>query len=449
MNLQPPQPPAPAVGALLTLVQLARRAREAASAEALGFVMVNETLSLVPYRQAVYWSSAGLGHVAAVSGLPQTDPNAPYLQWLAPLCRALQKQHSAPAPLEAASAPGDLGEDWADWLPAQALWLPLTDRAGQPEGGLLFARDTPFSEHERAVLLELAHAYGHALAAFRPGASPLQKLKRALRPGKLQKRLLIGLAVVCLIPVRLTVLAPAEVAPREPFLVRAPLDGVIERIFVAPSQPVAAGAPLFSLDTTTLQSRRAVAQRAYDTALEEYRQSAQLAVTEDDGRLKMAQSRGELDQRALELEYTAEQLDRVQVKAERAGVAVFGDVNDWQGKAVTIGEKVMLLADPAKVELLAQMPVAEQIHLKVGDTITLYPNASPTESYAARIVSVAYAAAETDEGVLAYRVRAQFQDGEHPRLGLRGTARLPGGWVPFVYYALRRPFTLARQWLGW
>ena len=62
---------------LLTLLQLQRRARQASSLDALGFVIVNETLQLAPYRQAALWSTAGLGRVAAVSGLQQPDPTAP------------------------------------------------------------------------------------------------------------------------------------------------------------------------------------------------------------------------------------------------------------------------------------------------------------------------------------------------------------------------------------
>jgi hypothetical protein len=34
-------------------------------------------------------------------------------------------------------------------------------------------------------------------------------------------------------------------------------------------------------------------------------------------------------------------------------------------------------------------------------------------------------------------------------LGSMGTARIHGSWVPAIYYVLRRPLTLARQWLGW
>jgi hypothetical protein len=65
--------------ALALLWQLSARAREAPSEETLGFVIVNESLSLVPYRQAAWWRAPAPvpGAVAAVSGLPQRAPGAP------------------------------------------------------------------------------------------------------------------------------------------------------------------------------------------------------------------------------------------------------------------------------------------------------------------------------------------------------------------------------------
>ncbi len=44
-----------------TLVQLLKRARRAATAEELGFVMVNETHALLPYRQAALWQRHARG----------------------------------------------------------------------------------------------------------------------------------------------------------------------------------------------------------------------------------------------------------------------------------------------------------------------------------------------------------------------------------------------------
>ncbi|AJK49340.1 efflux RND transporter periplasmic adaptor subunit [Burkholderia plantarii] len=464
---------------LALLWQLSTRARLAASETTLGFTIVNETLALVPYRQAAWWRGDTPGHVAAVSGLPQSDPNAPYVQWLGALCKALAhglrgapprdaaahvEGHGAPvlparpkvqtftaADLEA-EAP-HVAAEWEAWWPANGAWLPLTDRAGHPVGGVVFARDTAWSATDTALLTELGQVWAHAFEAFSPRASWLERARAVLRPGRQQRRVLIGVAVVCVIPMRLTVLAPAEVTPKDPFVVRSPLDGVIDRLYVKPNQVVQAGTPLLGLDATTLQSRYAVARKDYDTAQEEFRQTEQLAVTDDRTRLDMAERRGKLDQSRVELDYTARQLARVSVNAARSGVAVFSDPNEWTGKAVAVGEKILVLADPAHVEVTAWLPVADNIDVQPGTALTLYPKSSPLTSYEARVDSIAWRAEPTPEGVLAYRVRASFdtrdEDARQAPLGAMGTARIRGPWVPAIYYVLRRPLTLARQWLGW
>jgi multidrug resistance efflux pump len=228
------------------------------------------------------------------------------------------------------------------------------------------------------------------------------------------------------------------------------LDGVIDEFLVQPNQAVQTGSILFSLDATALQTRHAVARKAYDTAKEEYRQSAQLAVSDDKGKLDMALRRGALEEKSEELAYTSEQLGRVQVKAEHDGVAVFADVNDWLGKAVILGEKVLTLADPHQVELAIQLPVGDSIDVEPGTAITLYPNGNPLRSFDARIIHAAYHAEPLPDGRLVYRLKARFVNtSELPRIGLMGTAKVYGGWVPLAYYVLRRPLTSLRQWVGW
>jgi multidrug resistance efflux pump len=464
---------------LALLWQLSARARQARSEETLGFTIVNETVSLMPYRQAAWWRAAahGPGAVAAVSGVPQSDPGAPYVQWLGELFRALgrtapdsapagpgeESEADARAPHDAASparcrtftaadVPPLVAADWDAWWPAHAVLVPLVDAAGHNRGAVAFARERAFTSAELAMLGELGQVWAHALGAFAPRASLIERARAALRAGKRRRIALAMTAALTILPVRLTVLAPAEVTAKDPFVVRAPLDGVIERVDAQPNQRVAAGAPLFELDSTTLASRYAVANKAFDAAQEEYRQTAQLAVTDDKDRLDMALRKGKVDETAVERDYTARELARVRVTAARAGVAVFADRNDWNGKAVSVGEKVMLLADPASVELTAYVSAADNVDIAPGSTLTLYPQSSPLASYDARIDTVAWRAEPTPEGVLAYRVRASFTDGEAhhlPVLGAMGTARIHGRWVPLIYWLVRRPMTTARQWLGW
>lgn len=261
--------------------------------------------------------------------------------------------------------------------------------------------------------------------------------------------MLVTLALCC-VPVRLSVLARAEVVPQDPVLLRAPLSGVIADIQVQPNQTVAQGTRLFSLDATSLSGQYALAERERDAAQEAFRASAQLAVTDDKGKLAMAQERAKLEEKRIALDYSGRELKRLQVHAPAAGVVVFSDRNDWQGRAVSVGEKVMTLADPAHVELTVWLPAAEAIDVKAGAAITLYPNASPTQSFDAQVIRMAYKAEITDGGLLAYRIQARFdKQDEMPRLGQMGTARVYGQWVPSIYYVLRRPLTALRQTMGW
>jgi multidrug resistance efflux pump len=454
MSASDPTGPMPA---LMALLQLGRRARAADSPETLGFVIVNETLQLAAYRQAALWTELGLGRVAAVSGLPQPDPTAPYVQWLGAVFRHQMRQNAEAGPVDVGSLPELVRAEWAQWLPAHALWLPLGRGDGAEgavplttEGGLLLARDAPWTAHDIALLKELAPVYGHALASFRPRQRTHHRLLGWLRTGKARRRLLLATLVLCLVPVRLTVLAPAEVSPTDPFMVRAPLDGVIERFDVQPNQAVQPGTPLFSLDTTALRTRLELARQAFDTAQEEYRQTAQSAVTSDKNRAEIALRRGKLQEKAVELDYTSEQFQRVQVKSDRAGMAVFTDANDWVGRAVTVGERILLVADPARVELTAWLPTSDPIDVKPGDRVAMYPQGAPLSPFEAKVISVAYRAEVTPEGFLAYRIKAAFDAGQPmPRIGQTGTARLQGRWAPLAYVALRRPLGVMRQWLGW
>ena len=63
-------------------------------------------------------------------------------------------------------------------------------------------------------------------------------------------------------PVVLSALAPAEVVPRDPQVISAPIDGVVREVLVLPNEPVTAGTPLLQLEDAELQSSVEVAERA-------------------------------------------------------------------------------------------------------------------------------------------------------------------------------------------
>lgn len=243
--------PDPLLARLSALLGLQRRAARADAAE-LPFVLVNETVAALAYRQALLWHG---DRVSAASGAALHDPDGPYLQWAAPVLRA-RAAASDPAG-EAAEPQTVRGTDvpgWSEWLPPHGLWLPLGRDAG-----LLLARAEPFTEADRRVASHLGTAYGQSLALARP---------RRRRPGRRRPWLLgaVALAGAALVPVRPSLLAPAEVVAARPIVIRAPIEGVVDRVPVRPNDTVHTGQVLLSLDRRALEAKLQVALRATSPA---------------------------------------------------------------------------------------------------------------------------------------------------------------------------------------
>ena len=431
---------------LAVLWQLVCRARDAENADALGFVVVNESRALLDYRQSVLWLKHG--GIKALSGLPAPVSDAPYVHWLESAFRVWSESDSSRR-VDSSTLPQRLASEWEHWLPAHGALFALRGRSGVI-GFWLLAQDGEWDDAPLALAQELAQSYAHAWQVYAPRQGPWDATKRWLSGGIGPKIVLAAVVVLALIPVRLSVLAPAEVVAKDPFVVRAPIEGIIDRFHVRPNTPVKTGQVLFELDTSAARARVNVARKALDAASEEYRQSAQLAVTEDEkSKLEMVTRQGRMAERAAELALTRQQLDRIQSRAQRDGVAVFSDAGDWIGKAVAPGERVMQIADPEKVEVVIRLAIGDAIELEPNADVTVYLTTAPQFSYDAALTYAAYRPELAPDGVLAYKLKADFREGTRlPRLGQTGTAKLHGERVVLIYYLLRRPIAAARQWLG-
>ena len=442
---------------LVGLLDLARRARHARSLPELEFMAVNDSHALAPFRQAALWFPSG---VACLSGVVQIEANAPYVQWLSGVFEHLVTQEEpSPRRVSAADAPDTLRDQWQAWLPAHGLLITHRPATGSPaEYALLLARDLAWSEHEIHVLGEWMDIWCHARKALQPqGAGWFrQKVLGALSPRAggpwWRRRGVIAAAVaaaVLLCPVRLTVLAPGELVPARPAVVRAPLDGVIETVHVQPNQDVRKDQPLFDFDEALIRSRLDVAQQGLATAEAEYRQTVQQALTDEQSKTQISVLRGKIEERRSEASFLEEQITRAHVLSPRDGVVLFDDPSEWTGRPVKLGERVMRIASLGESEVEAWIPVADAIPLETGARVSLYLNASPVDPVEATIRYVAHDAVQRPDGSYAYRMRASLSAPTEHRVGSKGTAKLRGGWVVFSYWMLRRPLAGLRTTLGW
>ena len=451
---------------LAVLLQLGRRARLAEDEAELAFILVNETHQLSPYRQAALWLYDE--DVVALSGVVSPEANAPYVQWLSRLCRQwAEADKDKPWLIHAADLSPEDVREWSQWLPPQAVCVPVP-RVGQrfPGGMLILARDATWSEGELALLTEWAAIWASVRALIDKGGALARLWQRLhgrptpLRPSS-QSRSLVGLLkrrrtwlwlfilLLLLLPVRLTVLAPSELVPLSPSMVRAPIDGVIEQVHVMPNQTVSAETPLFEFDRSSIRNRLLIAERSLDTVRAELRQRSQQALFDEASKAQVAVLQGQLAEKRIELDYLRELDQRSLVTAQRAGVVLFDDPSEWVGRPVITGERVMVIADEHEAEVEAWLSPANAIDLEVGSRVSVYLNANPTRSLQASLRYVGHEAILRPDGQYAYRVRATLsQLDERSRIGLKGTAKMGGGRVPLIYWVMRRPLATLRAWLG-
>ena len=442
------------------LAHLVERANAAQSVPEICFIVANQTWQLMPFRQAVLWriNARGTPKLQTVSALARLAEDSPNTVWLRRLGgflhqRALGDGLGEPCFLSRDDLPPELARDWDEFMPTLAYVLPVPGiRSGRRLGVVAFALEAAPTDPQQELVQRAVAACGHAWEARERLVMPA---RRAPWRRRLAGWSLAGCAALALLlPVRLSVLAPAEVVALDAMAVTAPMDGVVKQFAVQPSGSVARGDLLFTLDDTTLRNRREVARGQLQVAQADALAAAQRAFASDTTRAELAALNGRVAERKAELAWLDEQMGRVEVRAAADGVLMFGDVNDWIGKPVVTGERLALLGDPASAGVLIWLPVAEAIDIEQGAEVRLFLQVAPLEPLQARLSQTSYQATLSPDGIASYRLRAQF-DGLTPqqrqlaRIGLTGTAKIHGEKAMLGYYLFRRPLAALREWAGW
>lgn len=442
------------VAALLGLEQQLRKASDLAQ---LFYTLVNQTGQCVPYIQAVLAQGDRLDglSVVAASDVPAVDFTAPYIVWVE---RVIKYQvatggGSRQALLTPDDLPDDLAEDWRAFaLPPFLLWqpLPIEAREGSLAGILLLFHERRWTDAERGVSQHLAASAGHALFALRQ-QSPWQGWRPRWRSRRRVLLLLTLVGAVLFWPVRVSVLAPAQIIAHDPWVATAPLDGVVEQVIVQPNQTVAAGELLASLQATDLASAAELAGQASLLAEAELKTVQQSGFLDPRQKSRLAELEATVRMREIEHAHALERLQRASVRSAVEGVVVLDDPTLWSGRPVRTGERILLVADPRQVEIEIRLPVKDAIALEEQAEVRLFLDRAPLQPLSGKLRHAAYEPTEDSGQQMFYRLVASLDETTDslPRLGLRGTAKIHGERVTLFFYLFRRPITAARQWMGW
>ena len=438
---------------LAALTHLEGQIRAAKTVQELQFLSVNETRRLIPYDQAFVLSSPDPAQEACrvlnASSVAVVDRDAPMIVWLEQAVQALSQASSTkeqPMVLTEDLLPESLRGGWREFVKGHVFWCPLQHPDETVLGAWWFERDFAWQDNDVAIVHRLAGSYAYAWKALtkkeQRWSTQIKKPSWWVLPAAL-------IAALCF-PIRISAVAPVKVIAKDPVVVSAPIDGVIADVFVHPNQMVHAGVPLFRYKDANLRNQFLVAEKQLTVARAEQSQSIQAGFRDPQRKAEVPLKEAEVDLRQTELNYAKEMLDQVEVVAQQDGLLLFSDRSDWIGRPVTVGERIMEIADPKQIELRIDLPVADSIVLKEGADSLIFLNALALESFPATIVHASYQAEVLPGDLLAYRVTAQLAAPDpRIRIGWQGTAKVYGEQGPLAYLLLRRPLTALRQWVGW
>jgi Biotin-lipoyl like/HlyD family secretion protein len=430
-------------------IQLNARAISAAKVADLQFIIANETLQLAHYRQAAFFDTANPQKpiLSTASGLVSVAENSPYSVWLNRFAKSFPTAAGTHL-LNIENAKPEFIDGWQEWLPAHLLVIPLVHNT-KLQGLAMYAREEAWTELEVNQLSFLHNTYSYCLAALHK-----QHFSFARAVGKLfnlKSLAIAGLFFLGLmfIPVRLSTLAPAEVIALNAFSVAAPQDGVIQAFSIQPNSTVKKGDVLFTLDDISISNRFEVANKALATAKADALVAEQRAFDDIRGKAELAGAAGRVREKEAELASIKALMARVEIRAERDGIAIFTDANDWIGRPVQTGERVLQIANPQDAGLLMWLPVKDALNIDAGAPMKLFLHTDPLHPINAKLQQTSYQASMSPENISSYRLKGAFDETKQvPRIGLRGTARISGEWSVLGYYLFRRPISAAREWLG-
>lgn len=430
---------------LETIIQFDARARTCNSLRELYYHAANSTGAKVGARQVMVLEYSKAATIKAISGIASVDGKSSAISWLETQLGKLWREK----PVEAVSVCANLqmqqetGKKWA--LPH--LVMTGTD-VEDTRIVLAYFSDQPFSQNMLPMAEHFTRSISHCARQFQPSKVSLGKW--------LNKKMLLGVSVLItaamFIPVPLTVLTPVEIAARDPVVVAAPLAGVIENVLVDPNTQVSVGQLLVRYDARELENNLAYAERQFQVAKSRLHSASQNAFGKGRGKREMAALSAEAQLAQTRVEFARTELEMSEVYATNNGVALFSSSEEWTGKPVATGERLMKIADPGKSKIIFKLSANDASLLHSAQRARVFLNGAPLSPFEATILTRSYDATISSDGVLSYELTGLPREDPdnsdmHLRIGERGAAQIIGPDVSLGYLLFRRPLSALRRYL--
>ena len=440
------------------LIQLEFNLKNCENDSELFYSIVNQTIEIIYYEQAVL---IGLDYssklkVEAISNVVSVDSTSPFVQYISDLANSLKKIYSNDEIklVNQTELSKDIKEQIKEFSPSNIVWIPLKTIKNniEVEFYLILFRNDFFEQKDIEILSYLATSYKYFLFANRKD-SLKTKLRNLKINNKYLKYSLIAIFLAMFLPIKMSVIAPCEIQAKDPFVVTSPIDGSIDEIKVNSNDKVSNDELLVKIKDVDLINTYEIAKKKLDTVQAELHSMKQAGFYDIDKKSQISRLESEVALKEAELNYSKSLLDKTNIYSQTQGIAVVDNPNEWKGKPVITGEKILLIANPNEVEIKIMLSVKDALFLKENADVKIFLDNKIFETWDAKISEIFYKPQVTPENIVSYKIIADFNDlkqnEEIPKIGLRGTAKIYSQNVTLFFYLFRKPITSLRQLIAW
>lgn len=437
-----------ALNILTAINKLTLKAFATKNKKNLAFLILNDTIQVIRYDRAVLWSyDNNTPKMLGVSGQTAAPETSDFSKKLKVLVEDLQDPN-IPHVLSAEYFVNkkDLWKQYSETPPGPSvLWFPIMSN-GKRRLGLWLERwgGSTWTNQEGEILNFLVQAYGLAWENLTPYYG-----LHTLRKKVLWIAGVLSLLALFVIRVPLRIVAPCEVVPRDPIMVTAPLEDIIDKVDVKPGEIVHKGEILFEYDKRVALQSLKIAQNQVRVAQEDLSRAKTLAFKEEKALAEVSILEAKLKKEQANLALAKYRASQLVVHSPQDGVTIFENPDEWRGKPVKVGEKVMMVSDPNHTKIRLWIPESDNIPLEMNKPIYIFLNVTPTVSREAKLEFISNASTVTPQNLVSFMAEAEWVNpNEDVKLGLKGSAILYGEKVSLIYWIIRKPWISLRNFLG-
>jgi hypothetical protein len=439
-----------------SILQLENDCRDSENSTQLNFTIVNNTSTVVKYEKAILLSQKKKNKykIKTVSNISQIDKKSQYSQLIESLTNHIQKNQN-PQSIFLINPQEDLSkeqyQELQDYEISNIAYIPIKREKynNKVNSVLLLFRKENFSDDEKLILEHLSNTFSY----FMLSEKNLEKnaFISFLKSLGYMKYLIILIIALMFIPVKMNVLAPLTIKPKDEHIVTAPIDGIIKEIYVSPNQFVNINDKLIKFDTTDSKNKYFIAQKSLELSKTTLHAIRQDSFYNNDSKNRIIQLQAEVKLKESQATFEKSILEKSTIYAKKSGEVIIDNPLQLIGKNISVGQKLFSIANSENIEIEIMLQVSDAIFIKKGYEAKIFLDNNPIKSYNATIENISYKPQIDETNTLAYKITANFDDtlDEIPNIGLKGTAKIYSQEVTLFFYLFRKPITKTRQIIGW